>query len=172
MPARTVLYGVVAWVFLAVSMVFALLVVNALFPVRREPFTVASFAFGWIPGELPVHVAVVEVAATVVFGIDGALRSWPGWLGLAVALASWGGMVRLAVLGHRAGALVDAALDGAQGGPIRVEGLDDARWVLMDYGDFLVHVFLDETREYYDLEHLWSAAPRVPWTTDRAPEAG
>ena len=117
-------YGVVAGVFLAVSMVFALLVVNALFPVRREPFTVASFAFGWIPGELPVHVAVVEVAATVVFGIDGALRSWPGWLGLAVALASWGGMVRLAVLGHRAGALVDAALDGAQGGPIRVEGFD------------------------------------------------
>jgi len=57
-------------------------------------------------------------------------------------------------------------------GPLRIEGLDDARWVLMDYGDFLVHVFLDETREYYDLEHLWSAAPRVPWTTDRAPEAG
>jgi len=50
-------------------------------------------------------------------------------------------------------------------GPIRVEGLDDARWVLMDYGDFLVHVFLDEAREYYDLEHLWSDAPRIPWGT-------
>jgi ribosome-associated protein len=53
-------------------------------------------------------------------------------------------------------------------GPVRIEGLDDARWVLMDYGDFLVHVFLDEAREYYDLEHLWSEAPRVPWTTGRA----
>ena len=47
--------------------------------------------------------------------------------------------------------------------PRRVEGLDDARWVLMDYGDFVVHVFLDETRRYYDLERLWSDAERVPW---------
>jgi ribosome-associated protein len=47
--------------------------------------------------------------------------------------------------------------------PIRIEGLADATWVLMDYGDFIAHVFLQETREYYDLEHLWSGAPRVPW---------
>jgi ribosome-associated protein len=50
--------------------------------------------------------------------------------------------------------------------PVRVEGLADATWVLMDYGDFIVHVFLQETREYYDLEHLWSGAPRVPWRRD------
>jgi ribosome-associated protein len=48
--------------------------------------------------------------------------------------------------------------------PVRVEGLDDARWVLMDYGDFLVHVFIDEAREFHDLEHLWVEAPRVPWS--------
>jgi ribosome-associated protein len=53
-------------------------------------------------------------------------------------------------------------------GPTRVEGLDDARWVLMDYGDFLVHVFLDEAREFYDLEHLWLDAPRMPWLTSNA----
>jgi ribosome-associated protein len=47
--------------------------------------------------------------------------------------------------------------------PVRVEGLDDARWVLMDYGDFLVHVFLDEARHFYDLEHLWVDAPRIAW---------
>ena len=47
--------------------------------------------------------------------------------------------------------------------PERVEGLTDASWVLMDYGEFLVHVFLDETRAFYDLEHLWSSAPRIPW---------
>ena len=47
--------------------------------------------------------------------------------------------------------------------PVRVEGKDDADWVLMDYGDFLVHVFMVEARAYYDLEHLWSDAPRVPW---------
>ena len=47
--------------------------------------------------------------------------------------------------------------------PARIEGLDDARWVLMDYGDFLVHVFLDEVRDFYDLEHLWIGARRVEW---------
>ncbi len=48
------------------------------------------------------------------------------------------------------------------GGPPRyVEGLDDARWVLLDYGEFVVHVFLDEARRYYDLERLWADAPRV-----------
>ena len=50
--------------------------------------------------------------------------------------------------------------------PVRIEGLPDATWVLMDYGDFIVHVFLQETREYYDLEHLWSGAPRVRWRGD------
>jgi len=50
--------------------------------------------------------------------------------------------------------------------PTRIEGLADATWVLMDYGDFIAHVFLQETREYYDLEHLWSGAPRVPWRRD------
>jgi ribosome-associated protein len=47
--------------------------------------------------------------------------------------------------------------------PYAVEGLRDLRWVLMDYGDFLVHVFHEETRPYYDLEHLWGDAPRVPF---------
>ena len=46
--------------FLAVSMAFAILVVNALVPVRREPLTVASFALGWIPSELPLQVGAVE----------------------------------------------------------------------------------------------------------------
>jgi ribosome-associated protein len=50
--------------------------------------------------------------------------------------------------------------------PFAVEGLGDATWVLMDYGDFVVHVFLDEVRSYYDLEHLWSSAPRVDWRED------
>jgi ribosome-associated protein len=49
--------------------------------------------------------------------------------------------------------------------PTRVEGLNDARWVLMDYGDFLVHVFLDEARDFYDLEHLWTDAPRITWSS-------
>jgi ribosome-associated protein len=55
--------------------------------------------------------------------------------------------------------------------PVRIEGLQDATWVLMDYGDFIAHVFLEETREYYDLEHLWSGAPRLPWRR-RVEDAG
>ena len=47
--------------------------------------------------------------------------------------------------------------------PLRVEGLDDARWVLMDYGDVVVHLFLEEARAYYDLERLWSDAAVVDW---------
>ena len=49
------------------------------------------------------------------------------------------------------------------GGPLRTEGLDDNRWVLLDYGDVVVHVFLQEVREYYDLERLWSDVPRQAW---------
>ena len=47
--------------------------------------------------------------------------------------------------------------------PVAVEGLADATWVLMDYGDFIVHIFAEQTRSYYDLEHLWSGAPRISW---------
>lgn len=49
------------------------------------------------------------------------------------------------------------------GSPRSVEGLDDLRWVLMDYGDFVVHVFLEEARHFYDLEQLWGDAPRWEW---------
>jgi ribosome-associated protein len=51
--------------------------------------------------------------------------------------------------------------------PLRVEGLDDLHWVLLDYGDFVVHVFLEETRHYYDLERLWSDVPTVTWQEER-----
>ena len=52
--------------------------------------------------------------------------------------------------------LVDLALDVK---PIHVEGLTQGEWVALDYGDVIVHVFNETAREYYDLEHLWNAAP-------------
>lgn len=55
-----------------------------------------------------------------------------------------------------------------------VEGYDEGRWVLLDFGAVIVHVFHDYIREYYDLESLWGEAPRLPipeefYTASNAP---
>ena len=52
--------------------------------------------------------------------------------------------------------------------PLRTEGLETLEWVLVDYGDFVVHVFLDETRRYYSLERLWADAPQLEWEPARS----
>ena len=59
----------------------------------------------------------------------------------------------------------------AAGGPapVSIEGLDHANWVLVDFGGFCVHVFLEETRRFYDLERLWADAARVAWALDAIP---
>lgn len=44
---------------------------------------------------------------------------------------------------------------------LSVEGFHSARWILMDYGDIMVHIFLNEMRAYYDIEGLWVDCPRV-----------
>ena len=46
--------------------------------------------------------------------------------------------------------------------PARVEGYSTAEWVLLDYGDFIFHVFEEKSRRFYDLERLWRDAARVP----------
>jgi len=53
--------------------------------------------------------------------------------------------------------------DNAGVKPRSIEGLDDMSWVLLDYGDVVVHVFLDATREFYGLERLWADAARIVW---------
>jgi ribosome-associated protein len=45
--------------------------------------------------------------------------------------------------------------------PLRREGVEYAHWVLLDYGDIVIHVFDVETRSFYDLERLWGDAPRL-----------
>lgn len=46
--------------------------------------------------------------------------------------------------------------------PLHAEGVAECGWVLLDYGDVLMHVFLEDTRAYYALERLWGDAPAVP----------
>ncbi|MDX2093916.1 MAG: ribosome silencing factor [Kofleriaceae bacterium] len=72
------------------------------------------------------------------------------------------------VLSGRSERQVDAIADGINQGlkqdglrPIGAEGARTGQWALLDYGDFVVHVFLHSAREHYDLEGLWNDAPRI-----------
>ncbi len=72
------------------------------------------------------------------------------------------------VLSGRSDRQVDAIADGISAGlkqdglrPIGSEGARTGQWALLDYGDFVIHVFLHSAREHYDLEGLWSDAPRI-----------
>jgi ribosome-associated protein len=47
--------------------------------------------------------------------------------------------------------------------PRRLEGAGEQQWVLVDYGDVVVHVFLAEIREFYDIERLYTDVPRIEW---------
>jgi ribosome-associated protein len=47
--------------------------------------------------------------------------------------------------------------------PLRTEGVGEQLWVLLDYGDVVVHVFAEETRTYYEIERLYRDVPRVSW---------
>ncbi len=54
---------------------------------------------------------------------------------------------------------VEEVLEAAGERPGRAEGRDDGRWVLLDFGDVVVHVFAPKERQYYNLERLWGDAP-------------
>jgi ribosome-associated protein len=73
------------------------------------------------------------------------------------------------VVSGRSDRQVDAIADGIAMGlkldgmrPLGAEGARTGQWSLLDYGDFVVHVFLHSAREHYDLEGLWNDAPRIP----------
>ncbi len=72
------------------------------------------------------------------------------------------------VISGRSDRQIDAIADGISAGlkvdglrAIGSEGARTGQWALLDYGDFVVHVFLHSAREHYDLEGLWSDAPRI-----------
>ena len=56
--------------------------------------------------------------------------------------------------------------------PVRREGEREGHWALLDFVDFVAHVFLDEDRQFYDLERLWADAPRVDWDEKEASTGG
>ena len=61
---------------------------------------------------------------------------------------------------------IEQAVRAATGrSPRRVEGVREQQWVLLDYGDVIIHVFLDEIRRFYEIERLYRDAPLVEWAS-------
>lgn len=75
---------------------------------------------------------------------------------------------------RQAQAIADSVLDRLREDmkvkPLLVEGSTPGRWILLDFGDFIVHVFTEDCRRFYGLERLWGDAPNV--TADYVAEAG
>jgi len=63
---------------------------------------------------------------------------------------------------------VSRTLTGEGSTRLGVEGADGNSWILLDYGDIVLHVFTQEARDTYDLEHLWADADRVDWQANGA----
>ncbi len=67
-------------------------------------------------------------------------------------------------------AIADSVKKGLKkyGKALDVEGLKEGNWIVIDYGDVIVHIFQEELRRYYDLDELWKAAPGVEIPEDQA----
>lgn len=63
---------------------------------------------------------------------------------------------------------VEEQLKGAGRAPLRIEGKTDADWMLIDYGEVVVHLFQQEPREFYSLERLWGDATPIEWAPSTA----
>jgi ribosome-associated protein len=98
-----------------------------------------------------------DLKATDVVVIDvGAVLSITGYF--VIAGASNPRQVRAVV--DEIEARVKAELGRA---PVRTEGVREQQWTLIDYGDVVVHVFLESVREFYEIERLYMDAPRLAW---------
>jgi ribosome-associated protein len=71
---------------------------------------------------------------------------------------------------HAVSEEIDRVLEKEMGDKrMGIEGYEESRWILLDYGDVVVHLFDAETRAYYALEDLWSQAKPIPWKREEAP---
>jgi acetyl esterase/lipase len=121
--------GVVTWALFTLALVGAASSAAAVRPVRREPFTVASFVLGWPAAEAPVQLWAVEVVGTAALSAAGALGAWPGWVGLALTVTSWPGLAVQLVAARRTAEVVSSALDAVAGDLAIPAGFDPLpRW--------------------------------------------
>jgi len=64
-----------------------------------------------------------------------------------------------------ADAVTESVRNATGRSPVRSEGMAEAQWILVDYGDVVVHVFAEETRRYYEIERLYRDRPTIEWRT-------
>lgn len=105
--------------------------------------------------------AVVEAAVGRVLerqAIDPVLLDVRGLCGYTDYLLILGGRSPRQVRAIAEAVLRGLREDGFR--PYGQEGIDEARWVLLDYSDVVLHIFLEDLRDFYDLESLWADAPR------------
>ena len=119
------------------------------------------------PGSLPEEVRTVVRAARDKKAIDLVvldLRPIAGFTDFFVVCSGQNARQVQAIADA-----IEQSLKAVQVRPAHVEGYERADWVLLDYFDFIVHVFGRERREFYALERLWGSAERVELAADLSP---
>lgn len=65
---------------------------------------------------------------------------------------------------------IDMAMKREGERKLGIEGSEEGRWILVDYGDFVVHIFSEDARAYYALEDIWGDAPQIEWADPDRPQ--
>jgi ribosome-associated protein len=124
---------------------------------------------------VPATERSLELARTAAAAADDKLATTIAGIDVSDQLALTDVFVIVsAATDRQVGAIVDEVEDQLreQGSkPIRREGERDGRWVLLDFGDIVVHVQHDEEREFYELERLWKDCPEIDLGVPKRREA-
>jgi ribosome-associated protein len=128
---------------------------------KTEPKTAKKKKIAKLPAQLEAAIAAAEDKQAVkIVVLD--LRKTAGFTDFFLIASGTNSRQVRAI----ADSVMDAlAVKGAK--PAFVEGYDKSDWILLDYFDFIVHVFGPETRVFYDLERLWGNAERIEVPADR-----
>ncbi|HEV7172299.1 ribosome silencing factor [Pedococcus sp.] len=124
---------------------------------------------------MPATERSLDLARTAAAAADEKLATTIAGIDVSEQLALTDAFVIVSASSDRqVGAIVDEVEDqlrlkGAK--PIRREGERDGRWVLLDFGDIVVHVQHDEEREFYELERLWKDCPEIDLGVPKRREA-